>query len=84
MPFSMENSIPLTKHKKKMLAPIVVTILVVLYYILYCALIINVVHGVVGILFGIIPFVLGVTMIFICKQRIDEIRSGEEDDLSKY
>jgi hypothetical protein len=36
------------------------------------------------ILFGIIPIALSVGMLYVCIQRIKEIRSGEEDDISKY
>lgn len=71
-------------HKKKMMAPIVITILVVLYYLLYFGLIISLIHGIGAILLGVIPLVFGAVMIYVCIQRIKEIRGGEEDDLSQY
>ena len=72
------------EHGKKMIAPIVITVLVILYYLVYGTILVRLVPGVGGILLGIIPLVFAVTMIYVCVQRIDEIRSGEEDDLSKY
>ena len=70
---------------KKMIAPIVITVLFVAYYIFYFGLIITLIDMVlVNVLFGIIPFALALVMIYVCLQRIKEIRSGEEDDLSKY
>ena len=68
-----------------MIAPIMITILFVLYYILYFVLLVAILPGlIVKIAFGIIPVVLMAVMIFVCVERIEEIRSGEEDDISKY
>lgn len=67
-----------------MIAPIAITILVVIYYIAYFCLLISLFDTVGAFLLGIIPLALAVTMIYVCIQRIREIRSGEEDDLSKY
>ena len=36
------------------------------------------------VLLAVIPVILGATMIGVCIQRINEIKGGEEDDLSKY
>ncbi len=72
------------KHIQKMVAPIVITILFILYYIVYFGWIIAMLGGVAAWLLGIIPFVSGCVLIYVCMQRIREIRSGEEDDLSKY
>ena len=72
------------EHGKKMIAPIVITVLYIIYYIIYGTILVHLVPGIGGILLGIIPIVLAVTMIYVCMQRINEIRSGEEDDLSKY
>lgn len=72
------------EHNKKMVAPVIITVLVIIYYIFYGAVLIHVVPGIGGALFGIIPLILAGVMLYVCMQRIDEIRSGEEDDLSKY
>lgn len=74
----------MNNHKKKMIAPIVITILVVLYYITYFAFIISLVGGIFKILLGIIPIVISGVMIYVCVERIKEIEGGEEDDLSQY
>jgi hypothetical protein len=71
-------------HKKKMVAPVLITILIVLYYVLYFGFIISYLEGILRILFGIIPLALSVVMIYVCVQRIKEIKGGEEDDLSQY
>ena len=72
-------------QKKKMVAPIVITILLVLYLIFYIAACVmwNFPAGfkVLGIL--ILLAAIGVC-VFVLVERIKEIRSGEEDDLSKY
>lgn len=74
----------MNNHEKKMIAPIVITILVVLYYITYFAFIISLVGGIFKILLGIIPIVISGVMIYVCVERIKEIKGGEEDDLSQY
>jgi hypothetical protein len=74
----------MNNHKKKMVAPILITILIVLYYVVYFGFIINYLEGIFRILLGIIPLALSVVMIYVCVQRIKEIKGGEEDDLSQY
>ena len=71
-------------HKKKMIAPIVVCILFVLYYTVYFGFLIAVLDGMWKYLLGLIPLVLCGVMIKVCIERIKEIEKGEEDDLSKY
>ena len=74
----------MNEHEKKMIAPIIVTVAVVLYYILYFGLLIFIIPGVFKVIFGIIPLIFAVLMIYVCIQRIREIKGGEENDLSKY
>ena len=70
---------------KKMIAPIIVTVIFVLYFFAYAFGIIYFVPNVfVKVLLGVIPAIFGVVMIYVCLQRIKEIKDGEEDDLSKY
>lgn len=72
-------------RKKKMIAPIVITTLLIIYYIFYFVVLIAVIPvTIMKIIFGIIPVVFAGVLIYVCIQRINEIRSGEEDDLSKY
>ncbi|MCC8106114.1 MAG: hypothetical protein LIO99_08960 [Clostridiales bacterium] len=67
-----------------MVAPIVITVLVVAYYIIYFGALIYLLDGAWAVLLGLVPIALAATMIYVCVQRIKEIRSGEEDDLGKY
>ncbi len=74
----------MSEHDRKKIAPIIITIIVVLYYILYFTLVIFAVPGILTIIFGIVPLLLAGLMIYVCVQRMKEIDGGEEDDLSKY
>ena len=74
----------MNEHGKKMIAPIIITILIVSYYIFYFTILLTLPVGIWKYFFGIIPVVLAVVMICVCMQRIKEIKEGEEDDLGKY
>ena len=71
-------------HKKKMVAPIVVTVIMLLYYVAYFGFLMQYLQGIWKYILGIIPVIFGGLMVYVCIQRINEIRKGEEDDLSKY
>ena len=71
-------------HKKKMVSPILATICMVIYYIVYFVFLITLVNGIWKYIFGICPFVFTALMIAVCIERINEIKKGEEDDLSQY
>jgi len=71
-------------QKKKMAAPIIVTILMVLYYVIYFGFLITLFDGIWKYALGIIPLALSAVMIKVCLERIYEIKKGEEDDLGKY
>lgn len=70
---------------KKMIAPLIITCMLIIYFSLFILGIINIPEPlwikIVGI---IIPLALIGVSIFVLIERIKEIRSGEEDDLSKY
>ena len=72
------------KHKKKMIAPILVTCLLVLYYIVYFGFLITLLEGIWRYALGILPLAFSAVMIKVCIERIHEIKKGEEDDLSQY
>ncbi|MCI8508859.1 MAG: hypothetical protein HFJ06_09895 [Lachnospiraceae bacterium] len=73
------------EHSEKMIAPIVITVLFIVYYYVYFIILLAALPGILlKLLFGIIPIALAAVMIFVCVQRMKEIRSGEEDDLSQY
>lgn len=72
-------------RKRKMIAPIVITALMAMFLFLYLGLLFFVgvpvwVKIVVG---AVLALDYGVS-VFVLVERIKEIRSGEEDDLSQY
>lgn len=71
-------------YRKKMTAPIVVSIFIILYYVGYFGILITLLNGVWKYVFGIIPIAFSVAMVKVCVERIKEIREGEEDDISQY
>ena len=73
------------KQKKKMVAPIVISIITVIYFCFYAAICFSMsVLLITKILFGVIPLALIGVVVYVLVERMNEIRSGEEDDLSKY
>ena len=72
--------------KNPYIAPIVVAVLVVLYFIFYgyMATVIDGMPFVARIVFMVIPVVMIIVMIYTLIERIKEIRKGENDDLGKY
>ena len=74
----------MNNHRKKMIAPIIVTIIMVLYYIAYFAFIMSVLPRFWKYVFGIFPFIISAVTVYVCIERINEIKKGEEDDISKY
>ena len=71
-------------HKRKMIAPIVVSVVMVLYYVVYFGLLMSLLGGVLRWIFGIVPLIFSVITVKVCIERIKEIKEGEEDDISKY
>lgn len=70
--------------KKKFIAPIIVTVLMVLYYVVYFGFLMSLLSGIVKYALGILPLAFSAVMVKVCIERIQEIKKGEEDDLSKY
>lgn len=74
-----------SKHLKKMIAPIVITCIVMVYLVLYIVIVWMVAIPrwiqISGLIFLLILIGVSVGML---AERIKEIRSGEEDDLSNY
>ncbi len=70
---------------KKLIAPIVIGILLCLYYfgIVFALTLEGISSIIIGILTVVVILLIGV-VIYVVKERIDEIKGGEEDDLSKY
>ena len=73
-------------HGKKMIAPIVITVLFLAYLAVYITLVGRETHwhpAMVVLLF--VPLAgLGLGMVYVLRERIREIQSGEEDDLDKH
>ena len=74
------------EHGKKMIAPIVITVLFVGYLAVYIYMLFFAAAMTKPILFLLaVPLAaLGVGMIWVLITRIREIDKGEEDDLSNY
>ena len=71
-------------HRKKMIAPIAVSAIVILYYVIYFDILITLIDGIWRWLLAIIPLILSIVMVKVCIERIKEIMEGEDDDISKY
>ena len=71
-------------HFKKMIAPILVTAIMIAYFIVYFLLLVSMLEGAMKYIFGIVPLVISAVTIAVCIERIKEIKKGEEDDISKY
>lgn len=80
-----EESI-LKKQTKKLIAPIVITILLVCYFVfyIYWSLLIYEIPLFINILLIVVSIGLIILNIYMLIERIKEIKGGEEDDLSKY
>lgn len=74
----------MNRHRKKMVAPIVISVIVVLYYAAYFGFLITMLDSIWKYVLGIIPLLLSAVMVKVCIERIKEIKKGEEDDISKY
>lgn len=74
------------KNTKKLIAPIIITILLILYYFIYLWMGVSInempmIMKIIVIIFAVGLIGLTIYMLF---ERIGEIKGGEEDDLSKY
>lgn len=75
----------MSNHAKKMIAPIVITAITVIYLVLYLTMVLYIdAPAWMTITLGLILIGLIAVSIHVLIERINEIRSGEEDDLSKY
>ncbi len=73
------------QHRRKMAAPVIITLAVIAYLLLFAGLCLFVENFNPFILaWMIIPFAGVGVAIYVLVERIREIRSGEEDDLSQY
>ena len=70
--------------KKQFIAPVLVTVLMVIYYVVYFGFLMSLLSGFVKYALGILPLAFSAVMVKVCIERIQEIKKGEEDDLSQY
>jgi uncharacterized membrane protein (DUF485 family) len=72
-------------HSRKIIAPIIITILLVIYLGFFILTGLSNPFSLAIKIIGIfIPLALIGVSVFVLVERIKEIRSGEEDDLSQY
>ena len=74
----------MSSRGKKILEPIIVTLVMMLYYVVYFGFLISLVDGIWKYALGFIPIVFSAVMVKVCIERIHEIKKGEEDDIGKY
>ncbi len=75
----------MSHHGKKMIAPVVITILFLLYLLVYIVMLVReAATEPLVILMGVPLVLLGIGSVVTLFGRIKEIRSGEEDDLDNY
>lgn len=70
--------------KKKLIAPILVTVLMMIYYVVYFGFLMSLLSVFAKYALGILPLAFSAVMVKVCIERIQEIKKGEEDDLSQY
>ncbi len=73
-------------RRKKIVTTVLIGAVVILYFVLYAsfALFLPEVPAAIKIFFGVIGIGMAVGMIKVIMDRIEEIRKGEDDDLSNY
>lgn len=70
---------------KKMLAPVIITVLLILWFGAWLTACVLLPIALWGKLLGSLLFAALISVsVYVLVQRIKEIRSGEEDDLGKY
>ena len=85
MPQKKEVVMKEVQRKKKMVAPVLITVFFLVYLAAYGIAIGKAAEWSPLMLLAAIPLVaLGAGMVYILRTRIKEIRSGEEDDLGNY
>lgn len=74
------------ENQKRYAVPIIITLILLLYFIVYFGVLIAILPKDWKYVLFIFPVALAVIglLIYVCIDRIKEIRSGEEDDFGKY
>lgn len=72
---------------KRMIAPVIITVILLLYFVAFGALLVAIGEEmplIVTIMGLSVPAICIVASVYVLIERIKEIRSGVEDDLDKY
>ena len=69
---------------KGFIAPIVITVILLLYFVVYFGFLIAVLPSVWKYVLLLLQIAFAGVLVYVCIQRIKVIRSGVEDDLGKY
>lgn len=73
-------------HGKKMIAPIVIALIIIAYYVGIAIVCTTVTWLPIGfkVVMIVVPLIVSALMLGTLISRIKEIKGGEEDDLSQY
>jgi len=76
----------MSKNGRKIVAPVIIAFCVIVYYIIvvFVFICIDGIPLFVKIPGILIPVAFIGVSVFVLRERINEVRSGEEDDLGKY
>lgn len=74
----------MNNHQKKMIAPVVVALILIAYYLIYFGFLISLLDGLFKLVLGVLPIAFTAVIIMVLIERIKEIKEGEEDDLGQY
>ncbi len=74
------------EHWKKLIAPLLIAALIAAHYLIISALCLFLpgIPMIIKFLIATVPIALASVTIYVLLERSEEIRSGEEDDLSQY
>ncbi len=74
------------EHWKKLIAPLLIAALIAAHSLIISALCLFLpgIPMIIKFLIATVPIALASVTIYVLLERIEEIRSGEEDDLSQY
>ena len=74
----------MNNHQKKMIAPVVVALILIAYYLIYFGFLISLLDGLFKLVLGVLPIAFTAVIVMVLIERIKEIKEGEEDDLGQY
>ncbi len=73
------------KHRRKIVAPVVITIIIAVYYGIVSFILIKLPFSpILKAVALAVPVIVVILLVFVARERVKEIKKGEEDDLSEY